>query len=227
MSSAISEYRLFLREFLRAFHTTGAILPSGPRLAAALTRFVAEKPADDRPRRILEVGPGTGPVTRRIVEALGPNDQLDLVELNEHFVANLRERFQTDPSFMAVADRVQIIHDRIESVSRDAPYDVIVSGLPLNNFSVSMVEDILTTLRNLLAPEGTLSFFQYVAVRHMRTVVSGKQGRKRMVGIGRALDNVLVENQIRRDLVVSNVPPAWVHHVRWASEDTPAGDFAD
>ena len=92
MRRRLSEYRLFFREFRTNYHTTGAILPSGRSLARALARFVAEQPAG--PRRILEVGPGTGAVTSRIVAALGPEDQLDLVELNDRFVERLRDRFR-------------------------------------------------------------------------------------------------------------------------------------
>ena len=83
MKRLLSEYRLFLREFWSNYHTTGAILPSGPWLAAALARYVGK---GDRPQRILEVGPGTGAVTRRIARAMRPADRLDLVELNGSFV---------------------------------------------------------------------------------------------------------------------------------------------
>ena len=73
-----------------------------------LARFAAE-PAD-HPRRILEVGPGTGAVTRCLVNALGPQDRLDLVERNDSFVACLGRRLQTEPAFQAVADRVSVLH---------------------------------------------------------------------------------------------------------------------
>jgi len=34
------------------------------------------------PSRILEVGPGTGPVTKKILDHLQPGDQFDAVEIN-------------------------------------------------------------------------------------------------------------------------------------------------
>ena len=46
---AFSDYGLFLREFRRTFHTTGAVLPSSPRLARALARFVPAS-SDAEPR---------------------------------------------------------------------------------------------------------------------------------------------------------------------------------
>lgn len=208
----LSEYGLFLKEFLRNYHTTGAILPSGRFLAAALARFVDRQP--DGPRRILEVGPGTGAVTRRIIAALGPHDRLDLVELNESFVQSLRYRFQTDPAFQPAAKRTRVLHCPVEELTQDGRYDLIISGLPLNNFSVAGVERILAALTGLLKPGGTLSFFEYIAIRRVRALISGRSERARLRGIGKAMRAVLREHEIRRDWIWPNVPPAWVHHVR-------------
>jgi phospholipid N-methyltransferase len=212
MGSRFSEGRLFFEEFLRHFHTTGAVLPSGRFLATALVRFVAQAPAG--PRRILEVGPGTGAVTRHIIAAMSPDDQLDLVELNEAFVRRLEQRFQSEPNFQAVASRSRVLHCPVEQLATDQSYDVVVCGLPLNNFSVASVEGILATLTGLLAGGGTLSFFEYIALRPLRVIVSGKAERERLRGIGRAMRTVLDEHEIRRDAVLLNVLPAWVHHVR-------------
>ena len=86
----------FFRQFRTQFHTTGAIAPSSRRLARAMTRHIA---GPRGPARILEVGPGTGAVTRRILRLLRTEDRLDLVELNESFADLLRQRFQSDPAF--------------------------------------------------------------------------------------------------------------------------------
>jgi phosphatidylethanolamine/phosphatidyl-N-methylethanolamine N-methyltransferase len=212
MQRRFTEHALFFREFLRNFHTTGAIFPSGRHLAAALARFVGTK--SPQPRRILEVGPGTGAVTQRIIAVLAPTDRLDLVELNDTFVDRLNRRFVAEPAFQAVADRARVLHCPVEDLPRSDRYDLIVSGLPLNNFAAADVERILATLAELLAPGGTLSFFEYIAVRSARTLISGKTERARLRGIGKALHAVLDGREIRREAVWLNVPPAWVHHVR-------------
>ena len=214
MRRRASEYGLFFREFLRNFHTTGAVLPSGRFLARALARFVANGVRDDGPRRILEVGPGTGAVTRRIIADLRADDQFDLVELNESFVEQLRHRFKTDATFQPAASRSRVLHCPVEDLDSDPPYDLIISGLPLNNFSVDVVERILATLTGLLKPDGVLSFFEYIAVRRARALVSGRAERTRLRGIGRAMRAVLGDHEFRRDWIWPNVPPAWVHHVR-------------
>jgi phosphatidylethanolamine/phosphatidyl-N-methylethanolamine N-methyltransferase len=213
MSTRLSDWRVFLKEFVQNYHTTGAILPSGRSLATALARFVA-LPAEG-PRKILEVGPGTGAVTRHIIAAMRPDDQLDLVELNPSFVAHLHNRFESDPAFRAVADRAQVRHCPVEELPDGATYHVIVSGLPLNNFSVDDVRRILATLERLLAAGATLSFFEYIALRRLKTLVSGRAERVRLGGIGRLMGGLLAEHEVRRDWVWPNVPPAWVHHLRF------------
>jgi phospholipid N-methyltransferase len=206
-----SDYRVFFREFRENFHTTGAILPSGRALAKALTRYV---PEPGPPRRILEVGPGTGSVTAELVRRLRSSDKLDLVELNDRFVDRLHERFQTEPGFIQVADQCRVLHQSVEALPAAERYDLIVSGLPLNNFGVPLVESILNKFRTLLQPGGTISFFEYIAIRHIKGSISLRGERQRLRGVSSALDGFLGANEFRRDWVWLNVLPAWVHHVR-------------
>ncbi len=168
------------------------------------------------PRRVLEVGPGTGSVTDKIVAALGPADRLDLVEINEEFVALLQRRFAEEPRLKAVADRVRILNTPIEEAGDGEPYDLIVSGLPLNNFEVAGVQRILGVLEGLLKPGGRLSFFEYFFIRGFRSVVSRGQERERLRGIAATLGEMLRRHEIRRELIWLNTPPAWVHHIQFA-----------
>jgi phosphatidylethanolamine/phosphatidyl-N-methylethanolamine N-methyltransferase len=214
----LRDHRLFLREYFRHFHHTGSIAPSSRWLGAALARYASNGQAN---RRVLEVGPGTGAVTKHIVARLGASDQLDLVELNPTFVAHLRRRFEQEPPFAAAVDRVRVINCPVEELSCEQPYDTIVSGLPLNNFSVSDVRQILEAFSRLMAPGATLSFFEYVGVRPARALVSGRAERQRLAGIGRALREVLDSREFRRECIWPNLPPAWVHHVRGSVDHPP------
>ncbi len=211
MSNSLADCSLFFKEFFRNFHTTGAVMPSGRFLAAALARFVRE--GTDTDRKILEVGPGTGAVTRWIIPAMRDGDRLDLVELNESFAARLRHRFEHDPAFRAIAPQSRVLHCGVEELAATERYDLIVSGLPLNNFSAEAVERILAVMVGLLQPGGTLSFFEYIGIRRLRSLVSRGAERRRLQRIGRAMDAVLGDHEIARDRIYPNVPPAWVHHV--------------
>jgi phosphatidylethanolamine/phosphatidyl-N-methylethanolamine N-methyltransferase len=211
MLSRSANYRLFLQEFRRTFHSTGAVLPSGRRLCRALAKYV---PGDGRPRRILEVGPGTGVATDAIIRVLGPHDTLELVELNDRFVESLRERLMREPAWQAVAARVRIHHMPVENLHPDKPFDAIVCGLPFNNFPAEVVRSILEHLSALAAPHGTLSFFEYIAVRKAKALVAKTAERKRLAGVEGALAAAR-RRQFDRDCVLVNVPPAWVHHLRF------------
>ena len=213
MANGGANYRLFWREFRRTFHSTGAVLPSGPRLCRALARYVS---GNGEPRRILEVGPGTGVVTDQIIAQLGPQDTLDLVELNDRFVAALQKRLAHENPWRRVASRVRIHHMPVEQLSAEHPYDTIISGLPLNNFPVEVVQSILTHLKGLAGDNATLSFFEYVGVRRVKSLAANGDERKRLFGITQAIANACAESQFKQECVVLNVPPAWVHHLRFS-----------
>jgi len=214
------DHLLFVREFRANFATTGALAPSGRPLARALTdqlrRWQAVRPATGRSLRILECGPGTGAVTREILPILGADDRLDLVEANVAFVDHLQRRFETDPVFARHATQCRLLHQRVEQIEGEPCYDLIISGLPLNNFQVDQVWAVLATFERLVAPGGSLSFFEYVAVRRIRSLVGRKADRHRLRGIGRLLEQLFERHASHRQMILPNVPPAWVHHVNIA-----------
>ena len=94
-------------------------------------------------------------------------------------------------------------------------FDLVVSGLPLNNFSLDDVRAILGAYALLLKPAGVLSFFQYMMIRDAKTLVSSRQERVRLKGVGAAIDDLRKQHEFAREWVWPNVPPAWVHHLRF------------
>jgi phosphatidylethanolamine/phosphatidyl-N-methylethanolamine N-methyltransferase len=209
--SELQDYRAFLTQFLRNYQTTGSVIPSGRALASALCRHVGSGP----PQKILEAGPGTGAVTGRLVERMRPEDRLWMVELNPTFAAHLRSAFAQRPSFRAVADRCHLVEGSVQALGQDGQFDVVVSGLPLNNFSPDDVRAILDAYAKLLKPSGVLSFFQYILIRDAKTMVSVGLERTRLKAVGAAIDNLLGQREFSREWVWPNVPPAWVHHLRF------------
>src|SRR6516225_11605062 len=109
----------FLRESRRHFRDTGAVLPSSRFLAHALVSELRRRRA---PGRILEVGPGTGSVTLQILRHLIPGDQLDLVEVNRHFIDLLRRRFEREWKFWRHRERARLIHAAVEQLPGEGLY---------------------------------------------------------------------------------------------------------
>jgi phospholipid N-methyltransferase len=205
-----SECGTFWRESRRHFRNTGALLPSSRFLARALSGPLA---GPRPPGRILEVGPGTGSVTRAILRHLRPGDQLDAVELNVHFVERLRLCLRHDPRFIPHSHQVRVIHSPVEALPGEAVYDYIVSGLPLNNFPVGLVREVFKAYSRLIKPGGVLSYFEYVLIRQLKTPFVNRVERRRLYRVGRVVGQYIRTCQVRRQQVLMNVPPAVVRHL--------------
>ena len=204
----------FFRQVREHYHTTGAIAPSSRFLARAQTGPLANlKAHTDRPVRVLEVGPGTGAVTRQIVELLEPGDTFDLVEINTAFAELLKRRFTDDPAFSSLSASARVHAVPLQEFSSEAPYDVIVSGLPMNNFSSELVEELFEAYFRLLGPEGTLSYFEYMYMRPMRKLVSGRKDRERVNRIAEIMRRHCRQRRMRTSWVLANLPPAWIQHL--------------
>ena len=79
----------FLKSLIDKPRLTGAVAPSGRALARAM---VAASGPPQR-GRIVELGPGTGPVTRALIERGVDARRLTLVEFNPEFCHLLKIRF--------------------------------------------------------------------------------------------------------------------------------------
>jgi phospholipid N-methyltransferase len=201
----------FFREYRRHSRSTGSILPSSVFLSRALT---SELRRPRLPGRILEVGPGTGSVTHQILNHLLPADRFDMVELNGHFVALLQRRFDQEWDFRSRRHQVRILHKAVEELEGEGIYDYIVSGLPLNNFPVAQVREIFQVYNRLLRPGGTLTYYEYVLIRSLKTPFVNRRERRRLFRIGRVVGRYIRNYQVRRQPVFANVPPAVVRHLR-------------
>jgi phosphatidylethanolamine/phosphatidyl-N-methylethanolamine N-methyltransferase len=213
MQKSIQNYLAFFRQFRQKFETTGAVAPSSRFLATAMTRYLAARDSA-KPVRVLEIGPGTGPVTDSIVNLLRPGDRFDLVELNDEFVEILERRFQKETSWSAVRQQSTIHRLPIQEFQATEPYDFVISGLPLNNFPADLVKTITDAYFRLLKPGGTLSYFEYMYVRPVRKKVTRGAELQRITTIDRILSDHCRAMRIHRDSVWINIPPAWVQHLR-------------
>lgn len=211
-----SECGTFLKESRRHFRATGALLPSSRFLARTLA---APLSGARPPCRILEVGPGTGAVTRAIARRMIVGDQLDAVELNARFVERLRLILLHDPVLIARRPQIRVLHSPVQELPGEAVYDHIISGLPLNNFPVTLVREIFKSYSRLLKPGGVLTYFEYVLIRQLKTPFVGRRERRRLYRVGRVVSEYIRAFEVHRKQVLMNVPPAIVRHLHLKPTD--------
>ncbi|WP_327358905.1 class I SAM-dependent methyltransferase [Streptomyces sp. NBC_01304] len=210
-SAALSDALVFLRQFTRTSRSTGAIAPSGAALSRALIRHV-HPGGPDQPRAVLEVGPGTGAVTRHLARRLGPYDTLELVEANPHFAHRLSNALHRDPLLTALAPRTRLRHGLVQDQMLGR-YDSIVCGLPFANFPPDQIEAVFRQLFAALRPGGRLSFFSYAGGRTLQKM------DRRQAAARHALRTATDRHLLHSELVLPNLPPARVHHL---AAPTPA-----
>jgi phospholipid N-methyltransferase len=204
----------FLNQALRTFNATGSVVPSSPALARAMAEHVRRRPDPEQPLRIMEVGAGTGAITRGIAEAMGPGDTVDLVESNVEFATHLERLLATDPQLAPVADRASVHAELVHEMGTDRTYDVIVSGLPFANFTAEDVKGILQYYFEVLEPGGYLSFYGYLYTKEVKAVIARRADYLRQARTSWVVREWIDRHGVRSDKVFANVPPAFVHHLR-------------
>lgn len=126
-----------MRSFFESPGETGAVLPSGKSLARLMCSYVDFSKA----QTIVELGPGTGAITKELLRRLEPDAKLIALEINPEFCYELRR----------IADRrLRILNDdarRLSSIVESADY--VVSGLPLVAFGEEAHREVLSEIAKI------------------------------------------------------------------------------
>lgn len=176
----------FFKGWMDKPRAVGAIVPT----SGVTARKMASVVNPDSGLPVLELGPGTGVITKAILQAGVKPQNLWSIEYSEDFVRHLRDAYPG----------VNVIHgdafdlDRTLGDKRGTVFDSVVSGVPLLNFPVerrvAYVEDLLDRL-----PAG-------------RPIVQITYGPVSPVPVGRG--NYSVEHF---DFILRNIPPSrlWIY----------------
>ena len=143
----------FLKTLFESPKLTGAVSPSGRPLARAMA--CATGPARDG--LVVELGPGTGPVTRALIEHGVSPEQLVLVEYEAAFCRLLSQRF---PGVRVLQGDAYTLPRTLADLS-GRPIRAIVSSLPLLNQPAARRTALIEDAFALMTPDGVFVQFTY------------------------------------------------------------------
>jgi phosphatidylethanolamine/phosphatidyl-N-methylethanolamine N-methyltransferase len=179
----------FIRSWIEKPLSTGAVMPSSKILARAMARCV--DPQAQGP--IIELGPGTGPVTAALVRHGIDPARLILVEFNPDFCRLLRARYPAATVVQGDAYRLR----RLLENYVDEPAAAVVSGLPLVTKPLRIRLRLISDAMTLLAPGAPFVQFTYAMLPPIPKKLPGMRAQA-------------------SEMIWMNLPPArvWVYRGR-------------
>lgn len=141
----------FLRAAWQNIRQTGSVMESSPVLTARMTDIIQFQ----KPLSIVELGAGTGVMTRHILGRMCPASTLASFEINPELYRMLQ----------SVKDQRASHHNadvlRLPAYIPDESADYILSGIPLANLDARTKSQLLERCHRALKPGGFFIQFQY------------------------------------------------------------------
>jgi phosphatidylethanolamine/phosphatidyl-N-methylethanolamine N-methyltransferase len=144
----------FLKSWIENPLKTGAVAPSGKLLAQRMAAIVDPM----APGPVVELGPGTGPVTQALLQRGVPPENLYLVEYSKDFATLLRQKF---PGVTVIQGDAYGLEHTLSGIVSE-PIAAIVSSLPLLTRPESQRSRLLKAAFRLMRPGAPFVQFTYM-----------------------------------------------------------------
>ncbi len=186
----MNENLQFLRAFLKNPLKVGAVAPSSPELAAEMLQGFQP----DEENIVLELGVGTGAITKHLREII-PNKRSYLgIELDSGLVKSISEKFSELNIVCGNAADAYSIHR--ESGLGKVRY--VVCCLPFVSLPKEVSESVLSEISKFMDEGCTLRIFQYAHGYYLPPAIKLREFLRDRYG-----------KSMRSPLVLKNIPPAF------------------
>jgi phosphatidylethanolamine/phosphatidyl-N-methylethanolamine N-methyltransferase len=174
---------LFFKRWLANPMKVGAVVPSSANLARLIAKQVKLGPD----QCVVELGPGTGPVTKALLAAGVPVERLFVVEIDGDMADYLRNEFPN----------VNVIHGDATKLKSLLPAQwvgkvaTVISGIPMLPLPIELQRQLIDAAFEVMVPGGEILQYTYSLASPIKEKPLGLKGR-------------------RKGISMFNVPPAWV-----------------
>lgn len=159
----------FLRTWLEKPLVVGAVTPSSKALARTMASYVDPRGAGP----VIELGPGTGPVTEALIRRGIAQERLVLVEYSPEFCELLKHRF---PKAMIVQGDAYDLKKTLPGLLEE-PAAATVSSLPLFTKPMEQRLALLADAQHLMQPGAPFIQFTYAVVPPIPAHAQGYRSR--------------------------------------------------
>lgn len=146
----MSDFTLFLGKFLRQGTAIASVAPSSRWLSETTVRNIDWSTVN----ALVELGAGTGPITRAIARHARPDCRVVVIERDHDFARLLRDRFRDMPNFDIVEGDVRDLESILAGRGIDR-VDHVISGLPVPSFPRELQQALFDAVRKVLSGDGT------------------------------------------------------------------------
>ena len=146
----MNDFTLFLGKFFQQGTAIASVAPSSRWLSETTVRNIDWETVT----ALVELGAGTGPITRVIANHARPDCRVVVVERDHDFARLLRERFRDKPNFDIVEGDVRDLGSILAGRGIDR-VDHVISGLPVPSFPGELQQALFETVRKVLRRDGT------------------------------------------------------------------------
>ncbi len=198
----MKDYYFFLKRFFSNPSSIGSIFPSSRKLAKQMTKKTSCPHTD--PVRYLEVGAGSGALTKHIAKKIQADDTLDIVEMDRQFCKILNRKYGHLPNIT--------VHEISILDFDQKDYDVVISSLPLNSFNSNLVDQVLLKYKYLAKDGGYVSYFEYIGLGKIKKLYLSGKLQMDFKTILSLKDSFVSNYCTEKDKIWWNFPPARIFH---------------
>ena len=182
-------FAVHLRAFLKDPKGVAALVPT----SSAVTGRIASKVGPRKAGLIVEYGPGSGVLTRALLERLRPDGRLVAIERNAELAGRLTNGIE-DRRLTVVRDSAEQVRQILDDLDQ-GPVDYVFSGIPFFWLTPEAAARIVANTREVLATGGSFVAYQmfYLTRRRLR------------VHLDRSFSTVHAELDLR------NLPPSRIY----------------
>lgn len=180
----------FLQAFLKNPLKVGAIAPSSPELAQKMTKDILP----DENNIILELGVGTGAITKVLQEIIPDEKSYLGIELDKGLVKSLKKNFPKLKVIRGNACEVFSLHQKTQL----GKVGYIISCLPFVSIPNEIGEIILTEIDKFMEKGCVFRTFQYAHGYYFPSAIKLREYMDKNYGKAK-----------KSQIIMKNVPPAY------------------